>query len=463
MQDQALQPTAARRASQGDAPAEGTDPRRNWTALIDEIVAGTWVNPDTGKPVSTPYRSIVIDDTLEGREQELVRSLAIGDRLALVADEATYEAMGRRVLAALRGLGSTEPVVLSDPHADDANLAALKDRLAGFDGAVAVGSGTVNDLCKYVTAQDGRKYCVFGTAASMNGYTSTTASITLDSGLKVSLPAQAPAGVFLDLAVSAAAPPPLSAAGFGDCLCRSVAQSDMWLSHRLWGTPFPKAPFAIQEADEAQLNARAAGLGAGDLDATGYLQRVLTLCGLGVSFTGVSNHGSMGEHQISHYIDCFAGDRHPGTLHGQQVGIASLTMARLQQWVLARDEPPVLRPTVIDEAGMVRRMGPTIAAQCLAEHRRKALDAAGAARLNALLAEIWPTLRRELLAFSIPHDRMREMLGQAGGATTAAELGLDTWFYREAVKYAREMRNRYSMLDLADDAGLLDEFLAQEG
>jgi glycerol-1-phosphate dehydrogenase [NAD(P)+] len=455
MQDHAMQAASASR----DSAAGG---RKRWTTLIDEIVAGSWINPDTGRAVATPYRSIVIEDSLDGREAGLVRSLGLGARLAVVADEATYEAMGRRVARALGDLGPIDVVVLEHPHADHANLDALKGKLSAIDAVVAVGSGTINDLCKFVTAQDGRKYCVFGTAASMNGYTSTTASITLDSGLKISLPAQAPEGVFIDLSVSAAAPRRLSAAGFGDCLCRSVAQSDMRLSHRLWGTPFPKAPFLIQEADEAELTARAAALGAGDRDATGYLQRVLTLCGLGVSFTGVSNHGSMGEHQISHYIDCFAGERHPGTLHGQQVGIASLTMARLQQWILTRETPPILRATRIDEAGMKRRMGATIAGQCLAEYRKKALDDAGAARLNALLAEIWLSLRRELQAFAVPHERMRETLRQAGGATSAAELGLDLAFYKEAVKHAREMRNRYSMLDLADDAGLLDAFLADE-
>ena len=57
-----------------------------------------------------------------------------------------------------------------------------------------------------VTGRTGRRYCVFGTAGSMNGYTSTTASITLESGLKVSLPSHGPAGFFVDLGVSAAAP-----------------------------------------------------------------------------------------------------------------------------------------------------------------------------------------------------------------------------------------------------------------
>ena len=104
------------------------------------------------------------------------------------------------------------------------------------DGVVAVGSGVLNDSCKHATFLDGRRYAVFGTAASMNGYGASTASVTLASGLKTSLPSHAPRGIFLDLAVSAAAPTWLSAAGLGDSLCRSTAQIDWWASHRLFGT-----------------------------------------------------------------------------------------------------------------------------------------------------------------------------------------------------------------------------------
>jgi glycerol-1-phosphate dehydrogenase [NAD(P)+] len=436
-------------------------PSGGWTADIDDFVAGRWINPETGTPARVPYESIVIEDSLEGREAALVASMRLGERLAIVADEATFDVMGGRIERALKHLSPTV-IVLKRPHADMAEAAALKEKLAGFDGAVAVGSGTINDLVKFVTAADGRRYCVFGTAASMNGYTSTTASMTLESGLKVSLPAHAPVGFFADLKISAEAPVRLSAAGFGDCLARSVAQIDWWFSHRLLGTPYFQMPYTIQEKDEAELNARAAGIAAHDVAANGYLHRVLTLCGLGISFTGVSNHGSMGEHQISHYIDCFAGDRHPGTLHGQQVGVASLTMARLQQEMLASDLAPVVRPTVIDEAGMIARMGPAIAAECLAEYRKKALDDAGAAALNARLETLWPDLRRELTAFAIPVPEMRRLLAAAGGAVTAAELGVPTDFYREAVLHCREMRNRFSMLDVADDAGLLRDFVAGE-
>ena len=427
-----------------------------WSALIGDMVEGRWTNPETGRIAKVPYESIVIDDSLEGREADLVKALGLGDRFTVVADAATWDAMGARVARELARLGKVDTVLLDHPHADMATAAALRNRLRDAAAVVAVGSGTINDLCKYVTGLDGRRYCVFGTAGSMNGYTSTTASMTLESGLKVSLPSHAPAGFFVDLGVSAAAPKHLAAAGFADCLARSVAQVDWWLSHRLFGTRYSTVPFLIQEEDEEQLNARAGLLPQGDIAAHAYLYRVLTLCGLGVSFTGMSNHGSMGEHQISHYIDCFAGRRHPGTLHGQQVGVGALTMARLQQSMLASAMPPVLRPTRIDPEGMAARMGRDVAQQCLAEIAPKIFDEAAAAALNEKLAALWPTLQEELRPFIVPAAEMRRLLTAAGGPVTAAELGVPVAFYREAVVHCREMRNRYSFLDLAADSGILE-------
>ncbi|PDS48518.1 3-dehydroquinate synthase [Rhizobium anhuiense] len=445
--------------NQGEAAGA---PQGGWTVLIDDIVEGRWRDPQTGKTATVPYESIVIADSLEGREADLVAGLGLGRTFTIVADHATWGAMGERIAHALKSLGPVRTVLLDHPHADMANVAVLTEKLKGAEGVVAVGSGTINDLVKYVTGLDGRRYCVFGTAASMNGYTSTTASITLDNGLKVSLPSHAPAGFFVDLSVAAAAPTYLSAAGFADCLVRSVAQVDWWLSHRLFGTLYDNAPYLIQQEDEAELNRRAAGIGRGDVAANGYLYRVLTMCGLGVSFTGMSNHGSMGEHQISHYIDCFAGDRHPGTLHGQQVGVGVLTMGRLQRHYLENAAPPKMKPTRIAFDSMVRRMGADIARQCFDEIKPKIFDDAAIGMLNDKIAEIWPALRQELKAFVIPVDEMTQLLKAAGGPTTAQELGVPVEFYREAVVHCREMRNRYSFLDIAADEGILEDFARGE-
>lgn len=448
------------RTEAGGTKAGGTEGNR--TALIDEIVAGRWFNPELNRVMKVDYESIVFQETLDGGEADLVGALGLGGNYAVVSDAAAYDALGARVARNLRALGPVDAIVLKDPHADLRTAEDLRGRLEPYEGVVAVGSGTINDLSKYATRLDGRGYCVFATAASMNGYTSSTASINLESGLKVSLPAQCPKGFFVDLSVSAKAPAYLSASGFADCMARSVAQVDWWMSHRLLGTDYWSSPYLIQEEEERLLNAKAGRLPQGDVEAVASLHRVLTLCGLGVAFTGVSNHGSMGEHQISHYIDCFAGDRHPGTLHGQQVGVASLTMARIQQDMLARETPPFVFPTEIDENDMARRMGPAIARECRSEWRKKAFCEESADRFNRRLEWIWPDLRQELGRFTIPVPELDAMLEAAGGPRTAAELGLPVDFYREAVRHNREMRNRFSFIDLAADAGLLDEFADRE-
>jgi glycerol-1-phosphate dehydrogenase [NAD(P)+] len=433
-----------------------------WTELIADIVGGRWVNPETGQPAQVPYDSIHIAETLESEESTLLESVGLQGHLVLVCDPTTYEALGRRVEANLSAQGAISRIVLEHPHADLQEVERLRRQVASFSGVVAVGSGTINDLCKHATQLNGQRYAVFATAGSMNGYTSTTASMRLESGLKVSLPSHAPAGVFVDLQVSADAPAYLSASGFGDCLCRSVAQVDWWLSHRLLGTAYHPAAYVIQERDELSLNERVSELPAGDVEAVGFLHRLLTLGGLATAFTGVSNSGSMGEHQISHYIDCFAGAKHPGTLHGQQVGVASLTMARLQRLLLSQTQPPRLLPTRIDAEGMRQRMGSAVADQCRVEFEKKAFSGEGLERLNARLAEIWSDLREEVRPFILAVEEMESMLRASGGPATPQELGVEADFYREAVVHCREMRNRFSFLDIAADAGMLEDFAAEE-
>lgn len=228
------------------------------------------------------------------------------------------------------------------------------------------------------------------------------------------------------------------------------------------GTRYATAPYLLQEEDEAAVLARSAGLGARDHDAIGSLQRLLTLGGLGIAVVGMSHPGSMGEHQISHWIDSFAGARHPGTVHGQQVGVASVTMARLQARILAMGEAPRLRPWQPDEAAIRARYPAAAVEDCLTASRAKAMTADQAEAFNAKLAAIWPELRATLGAMMLPPDEMAAHLRAAGGGATPAEIGLDRDLYIEALRHCREMRDRYSLLDLAEDIGILDDFIEEE-
>ena len=115
--------------------------------------------------------------------------------------------MGRRVAKHLKALGTIDELVLpGNTHCDEPTIAMVQEKTRHADAIVAVGSGALSDTCKYATFKDGRKYATFGTAASMNGYAASTASVTLTNGYKTSLPAHAPRGIFLDLKVSADCP-----------------------------------------------------------------------------------------------------------------------------------------------------------------------------------------------------------------------------------------------------------------
>jgi glycerol-1-phosphate dehydrogenase [NAD(P)+] len=429
-------------------------------SLIGDLVTGRWRDPATGRPVPIATRAIVIERSLAGDEAELIRGLDLGQRLAVISDRSTFDALGRRVERALAKITTTRRIVLESPHADLATSDALQARAAGADALIAVGSGTINDLCKYVAHRTGRPYAVFATAPSMNGYLTATASIARD-GLRISLPVQPPLGAFFDLEVLRAAPARLIRAGIGDSICRTTAQTDWLLGHYLRDAPYSDTPYLLQIEDEPSLLSRAAAIALGEAEGVRALTRLLVLAGLGMGIVGGSEPASMGEHLISHYVDIMASP-HPGSLHGEQVGVATLTVSRLQNAVLRAVRPPEVRPTRLDPGAMRARYGTRLGEQCRAELRAKAMDERGAERMNARLAEVWPAMTSRLREIMLPTERLEAAMAAAGAAMRGRDLGLERGFYRSAVRHAREIRRRYSILDLAGDAGVLDDFVAKE-
>lgn len=425
-------------------------------AMLRRLLDGTCPDPDGTGMLVVPTREVVIAAGVGDHADQVVGALGLGRRLAVVSDETTHAVLGARVARGLEAIARATSLVLPGrPHPERETAETVRRECRLADALVAVGSGTINDLCKLAAAQDGKPYVVFGTAPSMNGYTSTSASITVD-GLKQSLPAAAPAGVFLDLAVLAAAPPRLIRAGLGDSLCRPTAQADWLLAHLLRGEAYREAPFALLAEDEAALLAEPEALLRGDLEAMARLARTLVLSGFGMAICGSSHPASQGEHLISHYVEMRGAPGGCAAFHGEQVGVTTLTMARLQERVLAGG-PPRLGPTRAGEADVTRHFGATLGPACWREFAAKRLDAAEADRLNRRLAEHWAAWRGRLAAVTRPAAELTDVLCRAGAPTTPEALGWPAEFYRQAVRHAREIRSRYTFLDLADDAGLLDD------
>ena len=429
--------------------------------MITKLVEGSLPDPDGGDMLRVATRSVVIAPSLRGSEADIVAPLELGRHLAVVSDATTHALLGERVERALASLGRVTSIVLPGrPHPDSATVERIRAESAGADALVAVGSGTINDLCKYASAGDGKRYVVFGTAPSMNGYTSVNAAITVN-GHKKSLAAQAPLGVFLDLGILAAAPARMIRSGLGDSLCRPTAQADWLLSHLLFDRPYRTMPFVLLAADEEQLFAEPEALMAGDLAAMTCLVRTLLLSGFGTAICGSSQPASQGEHLISHYIEMMGGAYLRESFHGEQIGVTTLTMARLQERVL--ESTPIVRPTIVDSADLTAHFGVEMGPACVREFEAKALSPAAADALNERLSRSWPAMRERLSAVRRSAADLERALAAAGAPTRASDLDWPAPFYRTAVMRARQIRNRYSFLDLAGDAGLLEAFAAEEG
>src|SRR5262245_4292353 len=183
--------------------------------MLDSLLAGKLRDPDGGGMLVPPLKHIVLARGLGEAAVSLVAPLSFGRSLAVVMDPDTRAAMGAKVAASLATAFAVQEIVLPPvPHPDMDAVNGVMARTESAGALIAVGSGSINDITKYAAHLAGKPYAVFGTAPSMNGYTSISAAIT-EGGLKKSLPATLPKGVFLDLDVMAAAPRRLTASGFG--------------------------------------------------------------------------------------------------------------------------------------------------------------------------------------------------------------------------------------------------------
>ena len=429
--------------------------------LLDHLLRGTLPDPDSTDMLSVPAKSVALVPSLQGAASNLVGSIGFGPRLLVVSDPTTRAVLGERIVTELRDRFVVDEFVLGEqPYADLETVAAIEAHqdAAGAMGLIAVGAGTINDLCKYAAHRRGIPYAVFATAPSMNGYTSVSAAITVD-GHKRSLPATAAIGVFADLGILAKAPPRMVQSGFGDSICRSTAQADWLLAHLLLDQPYRHAPFTLLQADEAILLARPAELLQGDVGMMELLMRNLILSGFGMTICGGSYPASQGEHLISHYLEMLPPPGWSPAFHGEQVAVATLTMARLQEKML-QGPVPVLRASTLREADLVAHFGSELGRSCWPGFATKRLDAGQARHLSERLARDWSGICTAINSIRRPAADLHRALIAVGAPTLPGDIGLSAEDYHHAVLQAREIRDRFTFLDLAAESGRLADFVA---
>jgi glycerol-1-phosphate dehydrogenase [NAD(P)+] len=388
-------------------------------------------------------------------------------------DENTWDAAGRRVAAMLDDAGQdwerfeVPMPEHGDPVCDDqliADFEAKLDETSAVAG-IAVGSGTINDVVKMGCFNLDQPMAVVGTAPSMNGYTSAISAV-LSDGVKTTNPCQAPSVVVADLDVMAEAPHRMICSGLGDLMSKPVSNSDWRLSARLNGTPHSAEAMEIIETGADLLEGVAPKLPQRDREAMRGLVESLMLSGIAMSVAGSSSPASGGEHLISHYIDMTAFSRGKAhDLHGCQVGVGTLTTAFIYEKLRAIDPSTIDIDARVDalldwndyDALLRERFGDLYDAVVAHAEPGYPNEAELRRRLGKLVDE-WDIIMEETSTTLRTRRSLEDELASAECPIRFSDLGVSRERARRAITHSKDIRNRYTILHLAWELGMLDEW-----
>jgi glycerol-1-phosphate dehydrogenase [NAD(P)+] len=259
-------------------------------------------------------------------------------KIFMVSDENTYKVAGKRVEELLKNSGIlSHSFILKNPaHPTDTNVGRvlieagiekntydINDMSELPDYILAVGSGSVNDICRMVSYRLGIEYGICGTAPSMDGYASVVAPLLVGK-TKTVYQCSIARHIILDIDICKNAPYELLTAGVGDMIGKYIAILDWELSKMCTGEYYcEKIAASVLKATEECIN-EAYTLSERRPESIEKILNGLLTSGMGIAYSGSSRPASGTEHMIGQtweIMDLEAGREL--RLHGHDVGAAT--------------------------------------------------------------------------------------------------------------------------------------------
>jgi len=394
-----------------------------------------------------------------------------------VADENTWNVAGQPVVDSLRqaGVEVSDPLLFPAspaPYASYDYVERVRDFLQQHQGAaVVIGSGTLNDLTKLASGELEREYMVVGTAASMDGYASYGAPISID-GFKITRYCPAPAAVVADYRVMAAAPTRLTATGVGDLIEKIPAGADWILADELDVEPIEDSVWNLVQGPLRASLADPQALVAGELEATGRLGEGLLMSGLAMQAHRSSRPASGAGHQFSHLweMEGLGQDWDPPLSHGMKVGLGTIAMCALYEVVLRRgldgvdvDAAVAAWPTWDQMVQRIRsaRLPEQVTTAALEQSRAKYVEPEQLRERLENARQRWPQIAGRVREQLLPAAEVEHTLQVMGAVSHPSQIGVNEAAFRAMYSRAQMIRKRYTLLDLLLEAGLLEDCVAE--
>ena len=412
---------------------------------INELLRG--VDCPCGKFHTCDIKYVYIEPNATERLRDICAEYK---NVLIVADENTYAAAGGRVSKALSDKTAQEVIFPGSQILvpDEKAIEAVERMTDETELIVGIGSGVIQDLCKFVSFSKKIPYMIVATAPSMDGYASNGAAMITD-GMKVTYPAGLPTAIIADTAVLKDAPMDMIKAGFGDIIGKFSALNDWKLSKCVNGEYFCQYIYDLTYQQIQKMLDLADGIQKRDEKTIGALMEALVIVGILMSFAGSSRPASGSEHHLSHFFEITGiVENVPYLAHGLDVVYSTVITAKIREKILKSKFPDKLfRLSRSQYEKTIKEIYTDVADGCI-----------------ALQDKVGNYAKDRLGVYHEKEAEIRDILSEMPSSEEILKIldlvGLDINEYyslygekkiKDAILYAKDLKDRYTVLWLNYD------------
>lgn len=326
---------------------------------------------------------------------------------------------------------------------DERAIAELESRLTSdTDLILGIGSGVINDICKYVAFHRNLDYGILCTAPSMDGYASSGAAMILH-GMKVTETTRPPKYIIADVDIVKNAPIDMIRSGYGDIIGKYSSLNDWKLSHLIHDEYLCPEVYALVMDVTDHIRDLAEQIISRDDEAIAALTKALILIGVTLSLLDTTRPGSGSEHHLSHFFEIVGLVHHrPHFTHGIDVAYSTVVTAGMRERIVRMETPQFCTESAAQrEKAWENVFGP------IAPEVRELQREGGFYTRDypAVYAQKWDAIR-DILRECPTAQECRDMLLRAGYDPDAFERRYGKDGVENAMRYGKDLKIRYSVL-----------------
>ena len=326
---------------------------------------------------------------------------------------------------------------------DEVAIEEMENKLKeNTDLIVGIGSGVINDLCKYVSFKRDLPYHIVATAPSMDGYASNGAALIIKN-MKVTYSARVPEVIIGDTSMLKDAPMDMIKAGYGDIMGKFSCLNDWKLSKLVNDEYLCEYVYDLTYDIVKKTKPLAKKLLERDEESIKTLMEALVVVGIAMAYIGTSRPASGSEHHLSHFFEITGIiDDEPYFCHGTDVAYSMLAVQQLRDEIIKMDSPVTKAFDESDWEANVKRVYKKAADGIIEYQKKLGMIYEDKSRVYA---QKWNEIK-EVLKEVPSVEETTEMLEAVGLPVEDFYKMYSKEKLADAVKYAKDLKDRYTVL-----------------